>query len=207
MWSTFGVNVVGHDDPVVSPAGVAEDEAAVLSRIRHARPDLVLVGLGAPKQEFWIERARPSLGPAVAVAIGAGLDFVAGNLRRAPRWMCATGLEWLYRLAQEPRRLWRRYLVRDPRFLLVVARTLLEPRRARMRDQLVSRIERAQHPQPSIMEIAVAIGTIPFADRGGPSPDAAAVERRHDGTPLVALGEEAPGRSRRTSGDVEGASG
>jgi N-acetylglucosaminyldiphosphoundecaprenol N-acetyl-beta-D-mannosaminyltransferase len=203
--SEFGVNVVGHDDPIVASDGAAENEVAVLSRIRRARPDLVLVGLGAPKQEFFIERAQEWLGYAVAVAIGAGLDFVAGNIRRAPRWMCASGLEWLYRLAQEPRRLWRRYLVRDPRFLLVVARTLLEPRRARMRDQLVSRIEREQHPQPSTLERAVALGRVPFADRPRRSPDTAAVERHRDAPYPVAPGEETPARSRRTSGDFEGA--
>jgi N-acetylglucosaminyldiphosphoundecaprenol N-acetyl-beta-D-mannosaminyltransferase len=203
--SEFGVNVVGHDAPVVSADGAAENEAAVFSRIRRARPDLVLVALGAPKQEFWIERARLSLGSAVAVAIGAGLDFVAGNLSRAPRWMCASGLEWLYRLAQEPRRLWRRYLVRDPRFLLVVARTLREPRRARMRDQLVSRIEREQHPQPSSLERVVALGRVPFADRPWPAADAASVERHRDGPYIAAPGEETPGRSRRISGGVEGA--
>jgi N-acetylglucosaminyldiphosphoundecaprenol N-acetyl-beta-D-mannosaminyltransferase len=205
--SEFGVNVVGYDDPTVSSDGASVNEAAVLSRIRRARPDLVLVALGAPKQEFWIERARQSLGYAVAVAVGAGLDFVAGKVRRAPRWMCACGLEWLYRLAQEPRRLWRRYLVRDPRFLVVVARTLLEPRRARMRDQLVSRIEREQHPQPSNLERAVALGRVPFADRPWREPDSAPVTRRRDGAHTVAPGEETPGRSRRTSGEFEGASG
>jgi N-acetylglucosaminyldiphosphoundecaprenol N-acetyl-beta-D-mannosaminyltransferase len=204
--SEFGVNVVGYDDPFVSSDGTAENETAVHNRIARARPDLVLVALGAPKQEFWIERAQPALGYAVAVAIGAGLDFVAGNLRRAPRWMCASGLEWLFRLAQEPRRLWRRYLVRDPQFLLVVARTLLEPRRARMRDQLDSRLERARNPQPT-KERAVALGTVPFADRAWRAPDQAAPERRDHGTHIVAPGEASAARSRRTSGEFEGASG
>jgi N-acetylglucosaminyldiphosphoundecaprenol N-acetyl-beta-D-mannosaminyltransferase len=66
--------------------------------------------------------------PAVLVGVGGSLDFIAGKVRRAPQWMSASGLEWLFRLAQEPRRMWRRYLVRDPKFLLIVLRDL---RRAR----------------------------------------------------------------------------
>lgn len=139
--SEVGVNVVGHDAPMLSPTGACADEAAVFARIRQAGPDLVLVAFGAPKQELWIERARPALGAAVAVAVGASLEFVVGRVRRAPRWMSRAGLEWLYRLAQEPRRLWRRYLVRDPQFLLVVARTFLRPRHRRVR--------RAHTPSPA----------------------------------------------------------
>jgi N-acetylglucosaminyldiphosphoundecaprenol N-acetyl-beta-D-mannosaminyltransferase len=93
----------------------------------------VFVAFGAPKQEFWIERARPALGAAVAVAVGASLEFVVGRVRRAPAWMSQAGLEWLFRLGQEPRRLWRRYLLRDPQFLLVVGRGFLRPRRLRVR--------------------------------------------------------------------------
>lgn len=126
-----GTNVVGHDDAVISIDGNA-DEPQVLARIRRARPHLILVALGAPKQELWTQRVRDEIRPAVAVCVGASLDFVAGRVARAPRWMSAAGIEWLYRLAQEPRRLWRRYLVQDPKFLWVVARTLREARERRM---------------------------------------------------------------------------
>src|SRR5262249_11847042 len=78
---------------------------AIVARVADARPDIVLVGLGAPKQELWIEQNIERLRPAVLVAIGAGIDFEAGMLRRAPQWMSRVGLEWLYRLAQDPRRL------------------------------------------------------------------------------------------------------
>lgn len=124
----FGVNVVGVDAPIVSPDGVCADEAAVLARIKGARPDLLLVAFGAPKQELWIDRCRPALGPAVAIAVGASLDFLTGHAARAPRWMSRAGLEWVYRLLREPRRLWRRYLVRGPRFVAIVARTAQRPR-------------------------------------------------------------------------------
>jgi N-acetylglucosaminyldiphosphoundecaprenol N-acetyl-beta-D-mannosaminyltransferase len=133
----YRVSVVGYDAPMVSPDGVSVDEAEVMGRIRRAQPQLVLVALGAPKQEFWIERAEAALGPAVAVAVGAGLEFVAGRLRRAPRWISTCGLEWLYRLAQEPRRLGRRYLLRDPRFVAVVARTLRLPTPLRLRQEQI----------------------------------------------------------------------
>ena len=131
--SGLGVDVVGFDAPMLAADGAHADEAEVFARIERARPDLVFVAFGAPKQEFWIERARPALGSAVAVAVGAGLEFLVGQTRRAPRWMSAAGLEWLHRLAHEPRRLWRRYLLRDPQFALIVAHTFLQPRRLRLR--------------------------------------------------------------------------
>jgi N-acetylglucosaminyldiphosphoundecaprenol N-acetyl-beta-D-mannosaminyltransferase len=72
------------------------------------------------------------LGPTVAIAVGASLDFVAGTLRRAPRWISTAGLEWLYRLVQEPRRLWRRYLLRGPRVVPVLIRGMTSDRAKRV---------------------------------------------------------------------------
>ena len=100
----------------------------VIDDIRRAAPDLVIVGLGAPKQELWIDASAPLLRPAVLLGVGASIDFLAGAARRAPRWMSAAGLEWAYRLVHEPRRLWRRYLVRDPKFLVIVLGQLLAGR-------------------------------------------------------------------------------
>ncbi len=94
----------------------------IVDEIQRTSPDLVLVGLGAPKQELFIQEAIEALRPAVLLGVGASIDFLAGTARRAPRWVSALGLEWLYRLVQEPRRLWRRYLVRDPRFFRIVLR-------------------------------------------------------------------------------------
>jgi len=119
-----GLRVVGADAPAIDIDRAADDSASVIARITAARPDLVFVGLGAPKQEIWIHRHRAALGPAVAVAVGAALDFLAGRIRRAPRWMSDAGVEWSYRLAREPRRLAHRYLVRDMGFGLVLARML-----------------------------------------------------------------------------------
>jgi N-acetylglucosaminyldiphosphoundecaprenol N-acetyl-beta-D-mannosaminyltransferase len=87
---------------------------------------LLLVALGSPKQEIWIHQVAEQLRPTVAIGIGAGLDFISGRVPRAPRWMSKSGLEWFYRLATEPRRLWRRYLVNDPRFAGIFLRTWRE---------------------------------------------------------------------------------
>jgi N-acetylglucosaminyldiphosphoundecaprenol N-acetyl-beta-D-mannosaminyltransferase len=124
-----GVNVVAVDAPRVSPDGVAPSDA--MERLRIAAPQLLLVGLGSPKQELFIDRAREQLPVTVAFACGAVIDFLAGRIPRAPGWMARTGLEWLYRLGREPRRLWRRYLVNDPVFIGIVARDCIRHARSR----------------------------------------------------------------------------
>jgi N-acetylglucosaminyldiphosphoundecaprenol N-acetyl-beta-D-mannosaminyltransferase len=127
----MGVRVVGTSEPRVGLEPLP-DEGAVVAAIAATQPQLLLVCLGAPKGELFIDRNRARLADAVALSIGASLDFYVGRVRRAPRWMQAAGLEWLFRLGQEPRRLAHRYLVRDPRFLLIVLRTLLRPRKERV---------------------------------------------------------------------------
>ena len=81
-----------------------------------ANPDVLFVGFGAPKQEKWLYRHRHDLQFKAALCVGAALNFEAGAVRRAPRWMHGAGVEWLWRLFQDPRRLWRRYLVEDTAF-------------------------------------------------------------------------------------------
>ncbi len=127
------VHVVGTAAPYVrvGPGEPDPDGDAAVEAIRGARPDLVLVAFGAPKQEIWMHRRREALAPAVLLGVGASLDFVAGRVRRAPSWVSGAGLEWLWRLAREPRRLARRYLVEDPRFLAVLWRELRRRRRSR----------------------------------------------------------------------------
>jgi len=127
----YGVKVVGTESPRMAMVANPEDDA-IAERVRKAEAQLLLVGFGAPKQELFITRAGEKLGPAVALGIGASLDFMAGRVPRAPRWMSRSGLEWLYRLGKEPRRLWRRYLVEDPKFLLILLRTLRVPREQRV---------------------------------------------------------------------------
>ncbi len=107
------------------PFGFERDPAAgaaLVEQIRRAEPDLVLLGCGMPKSEIWLDAHRQALGRGVGLAIGVGLLLLAGLERRAPRWMQRLGLEWLWRLAGDPRRLWRRYLVRDMQFFPLVWR-------------------------------------------------------------------------------------
>lgn len=105
-----------------------EEFAAELATIEATRPDIVWVGMSTPKQERWMARARPHLSAPVLLAVGAAFDFNAGLKRQAPRWMQGAGLEWLFRLATEPRRLGRRYLVNNSRFVWSLARQSLRSR-------------------------------------------------------------------------------
>ncbi|HWZ92226.1 MAG TPA: WecB/TagA/CpsF family glycosyltransferase [Polyangiaceae bacterium] len=120
-----GIQIVGIDDSRIDVSGELLDTDEIVERIQNAGPDLVLVALGAPKQEIWSQARRALLKPAVLIGVGASLDFVAGIQKRAPRWMSKVGVEWVYRLAQEPRRLAGRYLLRDPEFCWILLRQLL----------------------------------------------------------------------------------
>lgn len=105
-------------------AGSPENEAA-LARISGASPDILVVGFGMPLQERWISENRHRLDCGVVLAGGAALDYVSGRARRGPRFLTDNGLEWLARLAIEPRRLWRRYVLGNPLFLARVIRARL----------------------------------------------------------------------------------
>lgn len=104
-----------------------DEDDAMADRIRHARPDLVLVGLGCPKQERWMAKHSPRL-PGVMLGVGAAFDFHAGAVRQAPGWIQRCGLEWAFRLAMEPRRLWKRYLSTNPAYLARCAAQLFRHR-------------------------------------------------------------------------------
>jgi len=105
------------------PAQLSE----IADRIRQARPHILFVGLGAPKQENWIYEHGLKLGVPVCVGIGGSFEMIGGMVPRAPHWMQVSGLEWLYRLALEPRRLWKRYLIGNFRFMAMVLRQLVYP--------------------------------------------------------------------------------
>jgi N-acetylglucosaminyldiphosphoundecaprenol N-acetyl-beta-D-mannosaminyltransferase len=112
-----GLVIAGIHSPPFRKVGTLED-THVLEAIDAAHPDIVWVGLGTPKQDHWVSDHRPLLKAPVLIAIGAAFDFHAGVLPQAPRWMRRSGLEWCFRLAQEPRRLAYRYLVLNPLFVL-----------------------------------------------------------------------------------------
>ncbi|MEV0290009.1 MULTISPECIES: WecB/TagA/CpsF family glycosyltransferase [unclassified Kribbella] len=115
------LKVVGVECPPYRPLTEAED-AEMVARLNEARPDIIWVGLGAPKQERWMAEHRDRLNAAILIGVGAAFDFHTGRLDRAPQWMQRAGLEWSYRLYKEPRRLWKRYVLGIPRFLYGVLR-------------------------------------------------------------------------------------
>ena len=122
-----GLRIVGGSTQHFGEYTDAElDELA--ARINATRPDVVWVGLGVPRQEKWMQRMRPRLEAPVLVGVGAAFDFHAGLMPQAPDWMQRSGLEWLFRLSREPRRLWRRYLRYNPRFVTGFAQQYLRHR-------------------------------------------------------------------------------
>jgi len=119
------LKIVGRDPAHIDLAAPPAQRAAEIVRIKETKPDVVLVALGAPKQEIWIDDVATALAPAVLIGVGASLDFLAGTAVRAPQWMSRVGLEWLHRLGKDPKRMVQRYLVRDAEFPAILARQLL----------------------------------------------------------------------------------
>jgi len=116
------MQIVGIYSP---PFGFENNKAEnnkIIKMIRDSKPDILFVGLGAPKQEKWIYRYKNEYLVPVSIGIGASFDFAAGIIRRAPLWMQKVGLEWFWRLLMEPRRLWRRYLIDDMQFFWLVVK-------------------------------------------------------------------------------------
>ncbi|HMW16052.1 MAG TPA: WecB/TagA/CpsF family glycosyltransferase [Pseudomonadales bacterium] len=111
-----GCNIVGWESPPFRPVSDAE-LADSIDKMVQARAELIWIGLGAPKQEVWMAKNFARLPNTLLLGVGAAFDFHAGVVRRAPVWMQKFGLEWLYRLLQEPRRLWKRYLVTNTLFV------------------------------------------------------------------------------------------
>jgi N-acetylglucosaminyldiphosphoundecaprenol N-acetyl-beta-D-mannosaminyltransferase len=125
-----GIVIAGRHAPTRVPLST-EEERETAARIDADRPDLVFVGLGAPRQEKWMASMRPHLEAPVLVGVGAAFDFLAGRKRQAPPWMQERGLEWAFRLGQEPRRLLPRYLRYNPAFVAAFARQYARERRRR----------------------------------------------------------------------------
>lgn len=111
-----GLNVAGSECPPFR-AMSADEVAGDIERINASGADIVWIGLGCPKQEIWMLENHARLQGRVVIGVGAAFDFHTGRIERAPAWMRERGLEWLHRLASEPRRLWRRYLVLAPKFV------------------------------------------------------------------------------------------
>jgi len=113
-----GIQIVGSESPPYRLLS-GEEETAMINRIKTAKPDIVWVGLGSPRQEAWMAEYTKKLNIPVLIGVGAAFDFLSGTKPQAPRWMQRSGLEWLFRLMSDPRRLWRRY-IQYPKFIFLV---------------------------------------------------------------------------------------
>ncbi|MGA9283826.1 MAG: WecB/TagA/CpsF family glycosyltransferase [Solirubrobacteraceae bacterium] len=123
-----GLRIVGGWSPPFRVLTAAE-RARVVTEIDASGAQVVWVGTGQPKQELWMHEMRPLLAAPLLVGVGAAFDFHAGIVSQAPSWMQRNGLEWVYRLSREPKRLWRRYLTQNPRFMVSFARQYVRERR------------------------------------------------------------------------------
>ncbi len=124
-----GVEIVGTYCPPFRPLTAGED-AEIIAMIRDSGADVVWVGISSPKQDLWMDAHLDTL-PMTMIGVGAAFDFHSGMVRRAPKWVQRAGFEWFYRLASEPRRLWRRYLVLAPKFVFLIAADRLRSARQR----------------------------------------------------------------------------
>ena len=106
--------VVGFQDGFFTPAQTAQ----VIERINSAKPDILLVAMGVPRQELWVREHRKSLAVPVCMGVGGLFDFYSGTIPRAPGWMRRLGIEWVWRLLMEPKRMWKRYIIGNVEFLL-----------------------------------------------------------------------------------------
>ncbi len=105
-----GINIVGMYSPPFRPL-TAEEDNQICEKINKLHPDFLWVGIGAPKQEIWMKEHQSKIKEVTMLGVGAGFDFYAETLKKAPRWMEEASLEWLYRLFKEPKRLWKRYIL------------------------------------------------------------------------------------------------
>lgn len=117
-----GLKIAGTYSPPFRPL-TDEEDAHIINAINESKPDIIWVGLGTPKQDLWMAQHRNQLTAPVLIGVGAAFDFHTGRIAQAPKWMQNAGLEWLFRLWQEPKRLWYRYLVYNPLFIIL---TLLQ---------------------------------------------------------------------------------
>jgi len=116
-----GVEIAGSQHGYFTPA----DELAIVNKICRAAPDILLIAFGTPKKELWVKRYLSAMGVPVIHGVGGSFDVMAGVVQRAPLWMQRSGLEWFFRILQEPGRMWRRYLVTNTMFVLLVLKEWL----------------------------------------------------------------------------------
>lgn len=122
-----GIQIAGSIAPPFRELTVQEDEE-ICKQISASGADILWVGLGSPKQELWMYHHQGKIDVPVMIGVGAAFDFLSGNIPQAPRWIQRSGLEWFYRFLQEPRRLWKRYLLGYPRFVVLIMIELFKKR-------------------------------------------------------------------------------
>jgi N-acetylglucosaminyldiphosphoundecaprenol N-acetyl-beta-D-mannosaminyltransferase len=115
-----GVQIAGMYSPPFRSLTPQEDES-ICRMVQDSGANVLWVGLGSPKQDIWIEDHRQKLPGMILIAAGATFDFFSGRIRQAPSWIRSSGFEWLYRLSQDPRRLWKRYIVYNALFVFALA--------------------------------------------------------------------------------------
>lgn len=164
-----GMVIAGVDAPLVHVSGeelanAAEDDAEVITRITEAHPDILLVAFGNPKQEAWFHRNRYRLKAGVAIGIGGTFEFITGAVPRAPLWMQRAGLEWVHRLIQDRRRLWRRYVIGFFKFAVMILPVIAQTRWKRFR--MPNGPGNAAHPPPAAPAITLhnEVSVIPLPD-------------------------------------------
>jgi exopolysaccharide biosynthesis WecB/TagA/CpsF family protein len=113
------LNIVGTYSPSFGFENDKEENEKIIRMIKESKPDILFVGVGAPKQEKWIFKYKNKYNVPVSLGIGASFDFIAGNIKRAPKWMQNCGLEWFYRLLKEPKRMFKRYIIDDSKFIKI----------------------------------------------------------------------------------------
>lgn len=118
------INIAGMYSPDFLKVGEIEKQE-VIDQINTCQPDILWVGLGSPKQDYWMANHRDKFNVPVIIGVGAAFDFIAGIKPQAPSWMQKCCLEWLFRLCSEPKRLWKRYLIGNPRFVFLILKRLI----------------------------------------------------------------------------------
>lgn len=114
------INIVGTYSPTFGFEKNEEEIAGIINLINSKKPDILILALGSPKQEKFYYKYKEKINVPVALALGASVDFAAGNIKRAPHWMSKNGFEWLYRLYKEPKRLFKRYIIDDTKILWLI---------------------------------------------------------------------------------------
>lgn len=120
-----GIKILGAQNTPIRPIPKKLNEQ-IIKRINELEPDIVFVGLGCPNQELWMIENRKKISAPILIGVGAAFDFITGNVKQAPKWIQNAGLEWLYRLIQEPKRLWKRYLIFNTIFILKVSKQIFK---------------------------------------------------------------------------------